>query len=133
MLSRVANSLFWMSRYIERAENIARMLDVAHRFCPPEAIVSGACTASWHAPVELTIMAVSTALAAFFIVGVSAWLAPLHRLRVAVVIYAGGVAYAIYFAAETGLWPCLISAAAAGAITCRAVAKRARNTNALNH
>lgn len=28
MLSRVADSLFWMSRYIERAENNARMLDV---------------------------------------------------------------------------------------------------------
>jgi uncharacterized alpha-E superfamily protein len=28
MLSRVANSLFWMSRYIERAENTARILDV---------------------------------------------------------------------------------------------------------
>lgn len=28
MLSRVANSLYWMSRYIERAENIARLVDV---------------------------------------------------------------------------------------------------------
>ena len=28
MLSRVANSLYWMSRYIERAENVARLLDV---------------------------------------------------------------------------------------------------------
>jgi uncharacterized alpha-E superfamily protein len=28
MLSRVANSLYWMSRYIERAENLARILDV---------------------------------------------------------------------------------------------------------
>ena len=28
MLSRVANSLFWMSRYIERAESIARLVDV---------------------------------------------------------------------------------------------------------
>lgn len=28
MLSRVANCLFWMSRYIERAENISRILDV---------------------------------------------------------------------------------------------------------
>jgi uncharacterized alpha-E superfamily protein len=28
MLSRVADSLFWMSRYIERAENNARILDV---------------------------------------------------------------------------------------------------------
>ena len=28
MLSRVANSLYWMSRYVERAENIARIVDV---------------------------------------------------------------------------------------------------------
>ncbi|HUA68846.1 MAG TPA: alpha-E domain-containing protein [Candidatus Saccharimonadales bacterium] len=28
MLSRVANSLYWMSRYIERGENIARIVDV---------------------------------------------------------------------------------------------------------
>lgn len=28
MLSRVADSLYWMSRYIERAENIARFVDV---------------------------------------------------------------------------------------------------------
>lgn len=28
MLSRVANAVFWMSRYIERAENIARFIDV---------------------------------------------------------------------------------------------------------
>ena len=28
MLSRVANSLYWMSRYVERAENITRILDV---------------------------------------------------------------------------------------------------------
>src|SRR6266403_242004 len=28
MLSRVANSLYWMSRYIARAENIARIVDV---------------------------------------------------------------------------------------------------------
>ncbi len=28
MLSRVAESLFWMSRYVERAENTARFLEV---------------------------------------------------------------------------------------------------------
>jgi len=28
MLSRVADSIYWMSRYLERAENLARMLDV---------------------------------------------------------------------------------------------------------
>ena len=28
MLSRVADSIYWMSRYIERAENVARFIDV---------------------------------------------------------------------------------------------------------
>ena len=28
MLSRVADSLYWMSRYVERAENVARFVDV---------------------------------------------------------------------------------------------------------
>ena len=27
MLSRVANSIFWMSRYLERAENAARLIE----------------------------------------------------------------------------------------------------------
>lgn len=31
MLSRTADHLYWMSRYIERAENIARFLEVANR------------------------------------------------------------------------------------------------------
>jgi uncharacterized alpha-E superfamily protein len=31
MLSRTANDLYWMSRHMERAENTARMLDVAYR------------------------------------------------------------------------------------------------------
>ena len=30
MLSRTADHLFWMSRYTERAENTARMLNVSH-------------------------------------------------------------------------------------------------------
>src|SRR5260221_5039130 len=28
MLSRVANSIYWMSRYVERAENVARFIGV---------------------------------------------------------------------------------------------------------
>ena len=31
MLGRTASSLFWMARYMERAENIARLLQVGHR------------------------------------------------------------------------------------------------------
>ena len=39
MLSRVADSLYWMSRYLERAENIARFLDV-----------------NWHLTLDLALM-----------------------------------------------------------------------------
>jgi uncharacterized alpha-E superfamily protein len=31
MLSRTADHLYWMARYTERAENLARMLDITHR------------------------------------------------------------------------------------------------------
>ena len=31
MLSRVAESIYWIGRYVERAENTARLLDVALR------------------------------------------------------------------------------------------------------
>jgi uncharacterized alpha-E superfamily protein len=31
VLSRTADSLFWLARYVERAENVARMVMVAHR------------------------------------------------------------------------------------------------------
>ena len=39
MLSRVADSLFWMGRYLERAENIARFLDV-----------------NWHLTLDMALM-----------------------------------------------------------------------------
>ncbi len=38
MLSRVANSIYWMSRYVERAENMARFIEVtlSHNLDQPE-------------------------------------------------------------------------------------------------
>ena len=38
MLSRVADSLYWINRYLERAENISRFLEVSESMaldCPP--------------------------------------------------------------------------------------------------
>ena len=32
MLSRIADSLYWMGRYIERAENTCRLLKATHEF-----------------------------------------------------------------------------------------------------
>jgi len=45
MLSRTADHLYWMSRYIERAENMARMIDAQSPACSvtsaPEAVLQG--------------------------------------------------------------------------------------------
>jgi uncharacterized alpha-E superfamily protein len=48
MLSRTADHLFWMARYVERAENTARMLDVNYQTSLlPER--SGSVEAAWSA------------------------------------------------------------------------------------
>ena len=53
MLSRVASNLYWMSRYVERAENTARVLDVTWRMSllvkEPELQDRG-----WFAPLSIT-------------------------------------------------------------------------------
>jgi uncharacterized alpha-E superfamily protein len=53
MLSRTANNLFWMARYVERAENTARMLDVTYRMSllPQE---DEAVHDEWFAPLNIT-------------------------------------------------------------------------------
>lgn len=50
LLSRVAESLFWLGRNVERAENTARLLDVAYhgKLEPHEGEIVGA-TNTWHA------------------------------------------------------------------------------------
>src|SRR5262245_18672198 len=44
MLSRVADSVYWMSRYVERAENVARFIDVNFQLMLDE---SGAGSQQW--------------------------------------------------------------------------------------
>lgn len=44
MLSRTASELFWMARYLERAESYARVLDVTWKLSmipPPQPAVAG--------------------------------------------------------------------------------------------
>lgn len=47
MLSRMADSLYWLSRYTERAENLARMLDVAQRLAALPSTYAGS-TSEWQ-------------------------------------------------------------------------------------
>ncbi|MFN9933308.1 MAG: alpha-E domain-containing protein, partial [Cyanobacteriota bacterium] len=44
MLSRVADSLYWINRYVERAENISRFVEVSEAMaldCPPGSAAPG--------------------------------------------------------------------------------------------
>ena len=41
MLGRTAASLYWMSRYMERAENMARLLEVGYRISLMPGAVEG--------------------------------------------------------------------------------------------
>ena len=53
MLSRTANHLYWMARYIERAENMARILDVtANMALVPNAALSEG--ALWQPALEIS-------------------------------------------------------------------------------
>jgi hypothetical protein len=102
------------------------LIAAAKRLCPPEHLVSGMCTARWYPHVETAIFCVSTALAAALIVGASALLAPSRKAVVASVVFAGGIAYAVYFAVATGLWPSFTSTVIAGAFVLWIVVRRAR-------
>ncbi|MGO4707052.1 alpha-E domain-containing protein [Microvirga sp. 2MCAF38] len=48
MLSRDADSLYWLSRYVERAENTARVLDVAYRMASMPIAYNEAHTNEWE-------------------------------------------------------------------------------------
>lgn len=54
MLSRTAEHLFWMARYMERAENTARVLDIAHRTSLLPNDSEGAENHLWYAPLNIT-------------------------------------------------------------------------------
>lgn len=61
MLSRTADGLMWMARYMERAENMARMLDVTYRMSlMPQ--MNGSATSDWSS--ALLIAAQSSAFEA---------------------------------------------------------------------
>ncbi|RQW79843.1 MAG: alpha-E domain-containing protein [Methylococcus sp.] len=54
MLSRTAENLFWMARHIERAENTARILDVAQRSSLLPLAMEGTEAYLWYAPLNIT-------------------------------------------------------------------------------
>lgn len=53
MLSRTANNLYWLARYFERADNIARILEAANRLSAMPIAYSGS-TNEWESAVAAT-------------------------------------------------------------------------------
>ena len=52
MLGRTANNVYWMARYVERAENLARLLaSTYHMSLLP--VASGKNSQQWEAPLQL--------------------------------------------------------------------------------
>ena len=52
MLGRTANNVYWMARYVERAENLARLLaSTYHMSLLP--VASGNDAQQWEAPLQL--------------------------------------------------------------------------------
>ena len=54
MLARTANSLFWMFRYLERAENTARLLDTGVRMALTRDVVSA--EEEWRSVILLSLI-----------------------------------------------------------------------------
>jgi uncharacterized alpha-E superfamily protein len=54
MLSRTAENLYWLARHIERAENTARVLDVAHLTSLLPLDIEGSQAYLWYAPLNIT-------------------------------------------------------------------------------
>jgi hypothetical protein len=101
-------------------------ISVLDRFCPPELMVSGACTASWHAPAVEALMLLCTAIVAAGIVIIPAYVAPAQRFLVAALAYGCGAVFALYAASDGSLWGPFFVAAFTGSASLWFVAARWR-------
>ncbi len=105
---------------------VAAML-VLDALCPPELMVSGACTASWYFPALYGLIMFFSGVVALGIVVVPALIAPAFRFGVAVVAFATGAAFAVYFAAhDWSLWGPFLAAALGGSLGLWAASTRWR-------
>lgn len=79
-------------------------ISLLDRFCPPELMVSGACTATWHAPAVEALMILCTAIVSAGIVVIPAYVAPAKRFHVAALAFGCGAVFALYGASGGDLW-----------------------------
>ena len=89
--------------YVVAVLTVILLTQILRRTCPPEAVVSGACTASWYPNAELGAIAFATALGAAVWVAFPALVAPSRRDRVAWFAFACGALFATWFTFQVGI------------------------------
>ena len=89
--------------YIVAVLTVILLTQLLRRTCPPESVVSGACTASWYPDAELGAIALATALGAAVWVTLPALAAPSRRNLVAWIAFACGVLFASWLTFQVGL------------------------------
>jgi hypothetical protein len=102
----------------------AILFGIAYWLCPDSEVVAsemglghrGECVAPWAPFVTSAGVCVGAALAAALIVLSCTWVAPSHRQTTALVVYLGGVAWAVYLGLTNGTYAAMASAIAAGAL-----------------
>jgi hypothetical protein len=87
---------------------------VLDALCPADEMVSGLCTAPWHATAVDVLIVAYAAVTAFGIVVVCGFLAPAHKLTVALIAFVCGALIAAFAASEGTMWPPFIAAAVGG-------------------
>ena len=100
---------------------------VLDALCPAEQMISGLCTAPWHAPAVDALVAAYAAATAFGIVVVCGFLAPAHKFTVALSAFVCGAGFAAFAASEGTMWPPFIAAAVGGSAGLVLAASRWRN------
>lgn len=67
------------------------------RWCPPDLMISGVCTAPWYPPAEIAAFSLSALMGGAVFVAMPAWLAPDHKVLVAWVAFGAGLTFAVLF------------------------------------
>ena len=100
---------------------------LAMAFCPADQQLSGFCIASWFRPVERGIVIGCAGLSGFAIVLTSAVIAPVYRLRAAVVMYGVGALVAVNMALQTSAHAEFIAALVGGLLATLVAARLPQN------
>lgn len=85
--------------------------------CPPQDLISDACTASWFAPAEDGIFILTAALAALLVMLLGTTTCPSHKRAGAVVVFVAGAAGAVLLGYALSIWLAPMAAVVSGLLT----------------